>query len=303
MNLTISEPCSENEMEIVISNNNLQLSSFRTLGDAASLTPAISEPDSEVFPDIVSDITRETTMEISTSNPTSPFSLFCTLGDDSPIDVIWYTPFARSAHWYSSQGDWMALNHLVTSSSEAHHLNSQLFQTFFQRGKDFDTKLAIDLSKEHDFTIARAAFKENHGTTRNPYDAEVVHAFMQILLMDRLLYFKNRHNRASALFSSPISTSMGSFSQPDNSTAVFATMCETWLNNIESFVNIWQSQRPSTTPADSIRSRTVVSSLAEGLTRSQGQSRLAKVEGNFCLAALGLKALLMVSGFVLLNLL
>lgn len=193
----------------------------------------------------------------------------------------------------------MTLNSLI-SSSETQTLNRQLFLTFFQRGKDFDAKLAEDLSKDHSFTIARAAFKRNFVSSQNLYDTEVAHGFLQLLLMDRLLYYQNRSRQSSGLYSLPISTSTHSLAKPDKITEPYVKVCESWTEHIKHFVRAWDSQKPlelSYASHNAIRSRSVVSSLADGLTRSQGRSRLAKVEGNFCLAALGIKALLLVSFF------
>ncbi len=240
-----------------------------------------------------------------TSTPTMrnnlPFSSFCTLGDDSPIDVVWYTPLAQAANWYSSPEDWVALNHLI-SSSTIHSPNTRVFQTFFKRSKDFDNKITVVLSKTSNFTIGRTAFKDE---LSNPtlHDTEVAHGFLQLLLMDRLLYFQNRHRRHSGLLASPISSSGQSLSQPDKSTLPYVDCCQLWVEKLESFVDAWELQRKARRMPDisngAMRSRSVGLTLAEGFSRSQGKSRLAKVEGNFCLAALGIRALLIVSGLQL----
>ncbi len=222
----------------------------------------------------------------------SPFLSFSNLGDVSPIDAIWYTPLAQCANWFSSPQDWVDLKALIESDSNSP--DGLIFRTFFQKAKEFDGKLTLDLMRDDNFTIARAAFRDQLVSNPTPYDIEVAHGILQLLVMDRLLYFRSTRNRQSIC--SPISTSLRPFAQPDDITQPYVNICLSWRKHITHFIKAWDSHQKKTgVISRNSGNREIVSSLTDGLERSMAKTMVAKVEENFCLAVLAMRALLIVS--------
>ncbi len=225
-----------------------------------------------------------------------PFTSFSNSDDSSPIDAIWYTPLAQCANWFSSPQDWSDLKALV--ESESNSAKNHIFRTFFRKGKDFNGKLTSDLLRDDNFTLARAAFRKTLVAKPTPYDMEVAHGFLQLLFMDRLLYFQNHRN--DRLIRPPISVSLGPISQPDKQTEPFVEICLAWSKQIDDFIDDWDSHFMKTGTISRASGDTgIVASLHNGLKRSLVVSKMAKVEGNFCLAVLAMRALLIVSNLYL----
>lgn len=226
----------------------------------------------------------------------SPFTPFSNLGDSSPIDAVWYTPLAQCANWFGSLQDWSDLKELV--NPESNSPNGHIFRTFFRKGKDFDCKLTLDLLRGGDFTLACSAFRDSLASRPNPQDMEVTHGILQLLVMDRLLYFRNGRNKG--FNHSPIFISPRSFARPDKYTEPYVKVCLSWSDHIAQFISAWDLHlmKIGGVSRDSGNSG-IVSSLTDGLNRSIGKTRVAKAEGNFCLTALAIRALLIVSDMAL----
>jgi hypothetical protein len=167
----------------------------------------------------------------------------------------------------------------------------QIIGNLIERTSQLDCSLCKDLKGASAFSICKTAFRELGPTNVNG-DIHWQKEFFIPLLLDRLLWVEHCINNPSGPVPLPFQTPHDTYSTPNETLDVLADLETNWFTVIQHFVEGWKGH--SSTPI-TVDNSPPLKSLYDGIERSENNIHAAKVTRNFCLVALAIRSLLIVS--------
>lgn len=243
------------------------------------------------------------------SNFISQNSVFRALGDISKVDIYHCTPWGSRANWAASRKDWVQLRDtLGPGMPSPRRWHELLLATLFNQTLEFESKLTADLKNENISGLAKAAFCEKFGSIPNIHELAFMDAAFRVLLLDRSMYMRSVED---------------GMSQPDEPHVVeepevklvieniqeYLDVCTDWMGPLNKFCSAWatwpgasavgpddvlQNAEPSTRLSGRLSEHQAVLSLLRGYNKAMGQTYIARVQENFAMAALALRAMFLV---------
>lgn len=285
-----------------------------TMDDAVSYDALVEEPHKEAAchdvatNDILAqDVAAESDKELLLKS-ISQNSVFRALGDASKLDMYHCTPWGSRANWAASREDWVCLrNTLGPGTPLPQNWYDLLLATLFNQTLEFEFKLTTDLKNENISGLAKAAFSERLGGIPNIYELAFMDAAFRVLLLDRSMYMRSVEDGVSQP-DEPHIIEEPEAKLPAEDIQVYLDVCTDWMGPLNRFCSAWAAwpgentrvsesgrQKAGTTIlTDQVSEHQAVLSLLHGYNKAMGQTYIARVQENFAMAALALRAMLLV---------
>lgn len=228
--------------------------------------------------------------------------------DITPLPLLQLTPTAQGTCWYSLGTAWKTLQNTMEGASRPS------FEAPEQRdGLEvlYETQVKSDVSLLESMrsrsaairNLAIEAFCDEPGAVKSRKKGWS-HTFLRCLLVDRLLWLKTSEMDQTSKDNRPPHIphhhyNSGKFDDGLKRLEKFYRLYQDWPNTITTLRNAWNSTRadpPSSDEVDTSLSDDVRVLLslwkAAGLAGDRGH--VSAVEANFCMAAMGIRALMIV---------
>lgn len=226
--------------------------------------------------------------------------IFNVLGESIPLDIVDITPWGMAVHWLTPKKKWMWVKAMVElNNPPPSSWVDRILCNLYRGAKSFEEDLAADLQRENEFNIAFAAFSDRLPERQNIHTLGFLAAAFRLLVMDRLMYFMSSVEPCPELAVAVNKWAPAQNIDHYNEIAPYVEACAKWEMNLEGFQRAWVESSPSPQDAGGIFRRDTpgdpaVESLVALLTVVEGRGYVGKVEANFSLAALALRAMILV---------
>lgn len=214
------------------------------------------------------------------------------------------TPVGASAAYYATPALWQ--EHLASSGSVSLNTGfdeAGVVSLLFRSVQYFDRRLKCSLKSadRDDRVLARHAFRINFPRTTA---TNFMHAFMQLIVADRMAWaLQDRSDTDDRPLPAP-HMAPGKKADIEKYQRIFNLHLE-WDKTLADFLRIWNTYKNTSavkpiphvsvtgpeSDSTALQRTTVLASLVGGIEDTESREKLAKVENNFCQAALGLLAL------------
>lgn len=226
--------------------------------------------------------------------------IFNVLGENIPLDLVDITPWGLAAQWLTSKEEWMQVKAMVELNNPppSSWVDRILFN-LYRGAKSYEEDLATDLQRESEFNIAFAAFSDRLPERQNIHTLGFLAAAFRLLVMDRLLHFKQNVGPDKELTVAVNGYAQVQIAEHCSEIAPYVEACAKWDTNLEGLQRAWvESSQPPQDAGSIARADPLgdpaVKSLVALLTVVEGRGYVGKVEANFSLAALALRAMILV---------